>query len=104
MAKYYRRECIVCGNSFITRSTRRNICSDECRKIRRTRDWRTDGAEQPCWTCTHACGGCSWSKNLTPIKGWDAVKVEIKEDDGYVLRTYRIKLCPQYEYGLYTFK
>ena len=30
--------------------------------------------EQICWTCKNACGGCSWSRNLTPVEGWKAEK------------------------------
>jgi hypothetical protein len=41
-----------------------------------------------CWTCGKATNsGCSWSENLTPVKGWDA----IAERGGVtVLR------CPEY--------
>ena len=53
-------------------------------------------SEQPCWTCKNACGGCSWSRDFTPIKGWDA-KPSQKTSNGVTTNTYCIKSCPQYE-------
>lgn len=55
--------------------------------------------EQPCWTCTKACGGCSWSKNLTPIEGWKAEKVYFNtyRQDTSTDYTYQISYCPEYE-------
>ena len=50
--------------------------------------------DQLCWHCAKATGGCSWSKNFTPVPGWDAKKV-VK---GYV-DTYDIRDCPLFEKG-----
>lgn len=51
---------------------------------------------QPCWTCKKACGGCSWSSKLKPVKGWKAKKVQ-KHEHGHNWETYRIEHCPEYE-------
>lgn len=58
-----------------------------------------------CWTCTKACGLCSWSRDLTPVEGWTAEEVpwvgmlatgpnaptEFKNH-----MTYHITKCPEY--------
>ena len=49
--------------------------------------------EQPCWTCAKACGGCSWSRDLTPVKGWEAVQSTVRKRE----KSYRILYCPEYE-------
>lgn len=48
--------------------------------------------EQPCWDCERACGGCSWSEDLTPVAGWTAVP-HIWEDGDI---GWRILSCPQF--------
>ena len=50
-------------------------------------------SNQPCWDCANACGGCSWSRNLTPIEGWTAKEVPFHAG-GF---TYKIDKCPQFE-------
>lgn len=49
-------------------------------------------AEQPCWTCLNCYGDCSWSRDFTPVKGWDATP-SIKDDSV----SYKIKKCPEYK-------
>jgi hypothetical protein len=46
-----------------------------------------------CWDCYNAgCGGCEWSKNLTPVKGWEAVKTHSEYGgDGYLVIN-----CPKF--------
>lgn len=51
---------------------------------------------QPCWTCKKACGGCSWSRSFTPVKGWEAVPTHIPSNGEYA-DSYKIIKCPQYE-------
>ena len=51
--------------------------------------WR----EQPCWTCQNACGGCSWSNFLEPVKGWTAERTTKNTVSG---RGYKITYCPEY--------
>ena len=50
---------------------------------------------QPCWTCQKACGGCSWSRSFTPVKGWIAEKTFI-ESNGEHANSYKIISCPEY--------
>ncbi len=47
--------------------------------------------EQLCWSCKNACGACSWSRCLQPVKGWKAVKVQRRDGE-----TYHIEECPEY--------
>ena len=48
--------------------------------------------DQPCWSCGNCYGGCSWSFDFTPVKGWDA---EMIMKDGDV--SYQINSCPEYK-------
>jgi len=54
--------------------------------------------EQICWTCKNACGGCSWSRNLTPVEGWKAEKTIVR-GCGPAFESYSIEYCPQYKKG-----
>lgn len=48
-----------------------------------------------CWDCGNACnGGCSWSRCLEPVKGWEAKKTA----DSYV-----VKHCPNFKRETYGF-
>lgn len=46
-----------------------------------------------CWSCTKACGGCSWSKDLIPVEGWDADPNVHSDGEIY---GYVIRFCPEY--------
>ncbi len=48
---------------------------------------------QLCWECKRATGGCRWSADLKPVKGWDAEKVIIKDFEGDI-ESYKVKACP----------
>lgn len=50
---------------------------------------------QLCWSCERACGGCEWSREFKPVKGWTAEKTVI-EDNGEHCETYKIIKCPKY--------
>lgn len=54
---------------------------------------------QPCWYCTKACGGCSWSKNYTPIDGWVAEETICDRFIDYrgvnITHSYKILHCPE---------
>ena len=54
---------------------------------------------QLCWYCEKACGKCSWSKDFTPVEGWDAEPATIRsrEADAKIIETFYIKSCPEYE-------
>lgn len=49
---------------------------------------------QLCWDCAKATGRCSWSRTLTPVKGWYAVP---SAKPG--CSTYHIVDCPLFERG-----
>ena len=49
-----------------------------------------------CWTCKNACGGCSWSRDFEPVKGWEAEKT-FHPTNGEFVESYYIKSCPEYE-------
>ena len=56
-------------------------------------------AQNICWDCQKAAGACSWSKNLTPVEGWEAEEVPymMYHGSGYtVASTYHITKCPEF--------
>jgi hypothetical protein len=55
--------------------------------------------DQLCWYCEKAGGLCSWSKDFTPVEGWDAEPDTIRNRDTIhrTTKTYYIKSCPEYE-------
>lgn len=59
-------------------------------------------SDQPCWDCKKALGGCSWSRDFTPVKGWKATPT--KKAGNYhrggqypPMKSYRITYCPEFE-------
>ena len=48
---------------------------------------------QLCNDCARAGGYCSWSCNLTPVKGWDA---EAATDTSGNFYTWSVRACPLY--------
>lgn len=56
---------------------------------------------QLCWTCSRACGGCSWSDgSYTPVKGWKAKKNTVRVEKGiysHEYDSYHITECPLYD-------
>ena len=50
-----------------------------------------------CWDCAKAIGGCSWSKNLTPVEGWHA-KPTRKQD---MYESFLVTKCPEFERDAY---
>ena len=88
--------CPTCGQAFTRTHGKQLYCSGKCRiKESNMRARERNGnpkkkykvSDQLCWSCQNATGGCSWSKSLTPIKGWKAKKIE---------ESYEIKKCPEY--------
>ena len=51
-------------------------------------------AQQPCETCQKYAGGCSWSRDFTPVLGWDATPTEKR--GSVVIHSYAIHHCPEY--------
>lgn len=99
MAKLYGKHCAVCGKWFVTTSKKKSTHSRECSKIYRAMNREKKQQDQICWSCGNATGGCPWSHNLTPVPGWEAKEVVVKEDDGYIFRTYKIIKCPGFIKG-----
>lgn len=44
-----------------------------------------------CWNCTKATGGCSWSKYLLPVDGWEAEETFISNDR---VKSFKVNKCP----------
>lgn len=110
-----KKKCAYCEKEYLGKKNSR-YCSYTCRKLmqfkkdtekekkkktqQKDRNKKYSKNEQPCWTCKKACGGCRWSDELKPVKGWDAVKVRRKDDSGKENMTgYKIKSCPEHEKG-----
>lgn len=63
---------------------------------------------QLCWNCEKACGKCSWSKNFTPVPGWNATPTKIisyttsvagnkRHRKKFYIDSYEIHGCPEFE-------
>lgn len=90
-------KCRSCGKNFVYIGGRRMYCSGECEFVARSTDRKGDTkSKQPCWTCKKACGGCSWSSEFKPVKGWKAKKTKIKCEEGRYSDSYKIIYCPEY--------
>lgn len=51
-----------------------------------------------CWDCAKACGGCSWSANGKPVKGWLAMGRMIRDVHGaYTWQSYMVISCPKFK-------
>jgi len=50
-----------------------------------------------CWKCIKAYGGCKWSDNLKPVKGWNVKKTST---------SYIVLSCPEFKPDLrfYSYK
>ena len=48
-----------------------------------------------CWDCANACGKCNWTKDFTPVEGWEFIPG--KNDSKIV--TY----CPEFVRDSYEF-
>lgn len=52
-------------------------------------------ANQLCWSCKKACGGCNWSRWFWPIAGWTATLSILRDYDRPVY-SYAITACPEF--------
>ena len=68
---------------------------DTCKGVKRS----NKQSQQLCWDCKKATGGCSWSKNFTPVPGWTAEKICSVAYNDVVRETYSITACPEFERG-----
>ena len=81
------------------------------RKVRVTKEeWKQEGYEiknllnhttQLCTVCARATGFCSWSQELEPVEGWEAVPTKIRHMSKYQelnsiheTNSYRVVSCP----------
>lgn len=52
-----------------------------------------------CWECKNAVGGCSWSRELEPVDGWQAIPTKIKANgNNQIIMTdsYIVRGCPEF--------
>lgn len=57
------------------------------------KDFQFRRSDTLCWQCSKACGGCSWSDKLVPVKGWTAQENYIASG-GFM--SYNVERCPQF--------
>ena len=107
---FKKRICKFCGKEFSPTCHNRAYCSELCAKKAKQqqqfnyykstvkRDSKPNGKMSLCWSCENACGDCSWSRSLTPVKGWTAKEV-VRETNTGNLPSYKVIECPQYEAG-----
>lgn len=55
-----------------------------------------------CFNCEKACGGCSWSKNFTPVDGWKAIPTKILcgyklKKKPHIVDSFDVYECPEFE-------
>lgn len=93
------KKCSHCGKEFTTTNATK-FCSNTCRRRYQgsLKVSRRHGNETLCWICKNACGSCSWSRSLTPVKGWEAKKIKVKGNfyTGEILDSFIVKNCPEY--------
>ena len=53
-----------------------------------------------CWCCSRATGGCSWSDNLMPVKGWTAKPVIKNTTNSYIVMNCPLFNRDSTNYGL----
>lgn len=57
--------------------------------------------ETLCWDCAKNGGLCSWSKNFTPVEGWEAIPTKIQARGAYngygEIDSYKVINCPKFE-------
>ena len=93
--------CPVCGKSF-KGNNRKKYCSKICAKsVVYYKKKPALKNETLCWDCKNACGGCSWSRTFTPVKGWVAEPTKLKGSHEYsaIIDSYKIFECPEFERG-----
>lgn len=106
-------KCEWCGKTFTREHNKTKYCSDECRhgvyqdrlkkyaeKRKLMKVQKSDSKiETICWKCQNACGGCSWSRRLEPVKGWKAERVVNKDIYDTKFKSYKVIECPEFKEG-----
>ena len=65
-------------------------------KKRSTANYKDTLKYSLCWTCRNACGGCSWSRDFQPVKGWEAVPT-YHISNGEHANSFHVYKCPLYK-------
>ncbi len=95
-------KCKECGKEFKPKSGKQKYCSFICRErsqyknrkeLEKEYGFQLNPNEQPCWFCDNACGGCSWSRTLKPVKGWKAKPTSFADGT----KSYKITYCPEFK-------
>lgn len=110
-----KRNCKCCGKLFTPTNQNRLYCSSSCKlrayydrqelytkrqKHKKNKIGRPKGQKESlCWNCSKACGGCSWSNHLIPVKGWKAKQVYNKDFDDFKVKAYKVIECPEFVEG-----
>lgn len=101
----YINNCEVCGKEF-TSLTERRTCGSNClarlkRKSLKKTYAQKRSCEQICVGCQRATGKCinsiicPWARDLSPVPGWKAEKIIIKNGEGYQpYESFDIISCP----------
>lgn len=103
----YIKACEVCGTDFYEGGTGRKTCSKKCRdelaRISRSATKIKKGeCDQICFSCQRATGKkidsvvCPWAHSLSPVEGWAATKIIIREECHNPYESYDIHFCPLY--------
>lgn len=98
----YIKICEICGKPFNSTTKHRKTCGEDCRLIMLRRTHKKSGSQkrrgqQICVNCQRATGKrinsivCPWARSLTPVKGWEANKIILKDNTG---ESYDIISCP----------
>lgn len=95
---FLKKRCPTCKRKFISLYHQQKFCSNECRIIfnnqkRKAELSRTDTL---CWDCQNACGGCSWSEDFIPVKGWKAKPTKLKGYGDTHTDSFHVIKCPKY--------
>lgn len=95
------KACKYCGKIFYPGKKNKLYCSKICRyecveEEKKNPKPKKNLRLQLCEFCQKACGGCNWSNELKPVKGWDALKVPRKQENGGYSVGYKIIGCPEF--------
>lgn len=52
-----------------------------------------------CWFCRKSGGGCSWSAEFKPVKGWKAEHTIVRNGKriSEIFESYKVIECPKFE-------
>ena len=54
-----------------------------------------------CWECSKATGGCNWSDELKPVKGWKITPTKRTIQSGRVIYSCIVHECPEFDRDAY---